>query len=61
VADAIRERARRRNLAIERVADEAGVSRSMMWAVLACQHSPNVTWLLRVSNALGCRVRDLLP
>ena len=61
VADEIRRRAGDHNLSIERLADAAGVSRSMMWAVLSCAHSPNISWLVKVANALQCRPRDLLP
>lgn len=61
IADRIRTRARKKGLSIERLADHAGISRSMMWDVLACKHSPNVTWLLKVAETLECKVRDLIP
>jgi lambda repressor-like predicted transcriptional regulator len=61
IAEAIRTRARKRNLSIEKLAAQAKVSPSMLWSVLACRNSPNVLWLGRVADALGCRPRDLLP
>ncbi len=61
LADAIRERAKERGYSIEGLAAEAEVSKSMMWSVLACAHSPNISWITKVANALKCRPSDLLP
>lgn len=59
--DRVKRRARRRNTAIEKLADDAGISRSQIWRILGGQSSPSLETIAALAEALGCRPRDLLP
>ena len=53
--------AKERGISIETLADDAEVSRSMLWDVLAYTHAPNIVWLLKIANVLKCKLSDLVP
>lgn len=59
--DEVRTRSRAVDLSIEALADAAQVSRSQLWRILRGECSPTVETLAALADALGCRVRDLLP
>ena len=61
LAEAIRKRAHQRGWSLNQVADFAGVSRSGLRAILAGEYLPNLGWLLRVADALGCKPSQLVP
>lgn len=48
----VREIAARKKLALNHLADRAGVSRSQTYAVLACEAAPTTDWLAKVALAL---------
>jgi DNA-binding phage protein len=60
IADNIRETAEDREISLNRLADEAQVSRSQLFNVLACKSSPTVEWMDRVAKALKVDVVALV-
>ena len=60
VAANIRRLAKRRRVGLNRLADEAGVSRSQLFNVLACTSAPSVGWLAAVAAALDVPAWKLL-
>jgi len=55
----VRRLAKRKRMSIEQLADFAGLSRAALWKVLARKHNPTLRTLAKLSEALGCDVRDL--
>lgn len=53
IAARIREHAKRRGLALSRLADDAGISRATMWAVLAGRVAATSDTLAKVAGVLG--------
>ncbi len=51
---------RRRKMNVTTLADLAGVSRSGMFSVLACETGPTIDWVARVAIALDLEPADLL-
>lgn len=60
VARNIRSLADRRGIALNALADFAGVSRSQLFNVLAGASSPSIDWITRVATALGVEPWQLL-
>lgn len=59
LATRIREIARRKGLAIEAVADKAGVSRSHVWNVLSGRFNPTVEFVAKLAAALEVDIVEL--
>ena len=60
IAAQIRSRAKARRLSVVALAERAEVGASHLYAVLAGQRDPTVSWLLKVAVALDCEPMDLL-
>lgn len=60
VAERIRDLAAERGLALTHLADRAGVSRAQLWNVLGGSKSPTLAWLIKIADALGVDVIELL-
>ena len=56
----IRELAKRRKLRLIDLADQAGVSRGYLWAVLAGENAASVDYICRIANALRVDPHELL-
>lgn len=56
----IRQQAKKRQLALNSLADFAKVSRSQLYDVLARRKAPSIDWLARIANALGIEPWRLL-
>lgn len=56
----IRSTAERRGLAINHLADRAGVARSQLFDVLAGNKAPTIDWLAKVAEPLGKEAWELL-
>jgi len=61
LAAQIRKRADQQGLSLRELAGRAGVSRSFLDRIVGADGSPTVDWLCKISAALECRPRDLLP
>lgn len=56
----IRKQVKRNQISLNRLADEAGISRSQLFNVLAEGTSPSIDWLDRLATALDTEVWKLL-
>lgn len=56
----IRELAKRRKLRLIDLADQAGVSRGYLWAVLAGENAATIDYLCRIANVLQVDPHELL-
>jgi transcriptional regulator with XRE-family HTH domain len=57
----VRNRARKRKISIEALADAAQISRSQLWRILAGQSSPSLETIAALAEALGCKPKQLVP
>ncbi len=60
IADRIRAHAERRGLALSRLADEAGIGRATLWAIIAGRSAVTCDTLAKLAAALGVDPAELV-
>lgn len=61
IAASIRERARRQEVSLNKLADFAGISRRHLTRVLVGEQSPTLATLEKIAKALDVKLRELMP